>query len=187
MLYEHLGAQPRIHDTAVVAPTAVISGDVEIGPHCQVLHGAAQGHGDDGGPVPMHYYVEQAPSTLTTTVNDFARWMIAGMQGSAGAHPLGQAELAQMHAPAELSAVRAPGEAVYGLGHFIERLGDGSLAVGHDGRNQAGFRAKFLMRPGSGDGIVFFSNSRTGLALDRIVCLWGADAAKVDPAVACKQ
>lgn len=153
----------------------------------KVLFGAAQGHGDDGGPVPMHYYVEQAPSTLTTTVNDFARWMIAGMQGSAGAHPLSQAELAQMHAPAELSAARAPGEAVYGLGHFIERLGDGSLAVGHDGRNQAGFRAKFLMRPGSGDGIVFFSNSRTGLALDRIVCLWGADAAKADPAVACKQ
>ncbi|PJI51356.1 hypothetical protein CTI14_62035 [Methylobacterium radiotolerans] len=25
MLYEHLGARPRIHDTAVVAPTAVIS------------------------------------------------------------------------------------------------------------------------------------------------------------------
>ncbi|MGL3149628.1 gamma carbonic anhydrase family protein [Microbacterium sp. A82] len=40
MLYEHLGARPRIHDTAVIAPTAVISGDVEIGPGCQVLHGA---------------------------------------------------------------------------------------------------------------------------------------------------
>jgi len=38
--FEHLGAQPRIHPTAVVAPTAVISGDVEIGPGCQVLHGA---------------------------------------------------------------------------------------------------------------------------------------------------
>lgn len=40
MQFEHLGAQPRIHPTAVVAPTAVISGDVEIGPDCQVLHGA---------------------------------------------------------------------------------------------------------------------------------------------------
>ncbi|MGO4487928.1 gamma carbonic anhydrase family protein [Microbacterium sp. 2RAF4] len=40
MLYEHLGARPRIHDTAVIAPTAVVSGDVEIGPGCQVLHGA---------------------------------------------------------------------------------------------------------------------------------------------------
>lgn len=40
MLFEHLGAKPRIHPTAVVAPTAVVSGDVEIGQDCQVLHGA---------------------------------------------------------------------------------------------------------------------------------------------------
>lgn len=40
MRFEHLGAQPRIHPGAVVAPTAVISGDVEIGADCQVLHGA---------------------------------------------------------------------------------------------------------------------------------------------------
>jgi len=38
--FEHLGAQPRIHPEAVVAPTAVVSGDVRIGPGCQVLHGA---------------------------------------------------------------------------------------------------------------------------------------------------
>ncbi|GAA1850698.1 gamma carbonic anhydrase family protein [Microbacterium koreense] len=40
MLFEHLGVSPRIHPDAVVAPTAVISGDVEIGPDCHVLHGA---------------------------------------------------------------------------------------------------------------------------------------------------
>ena len=40
MLFEHLGASPRIHPEAVVAPTAVISGDVTIGPGCQILHGA---------------------------------------------------------------------------------------------------------------------------------------------------
>lgn len=152
-----------------------------------VLAGAAQGHGDDGSPVPMRYYVEQAPSTLSTTVNDFARWMIAGMDRSASPHPLSPAQLAQLYAPAELSAPRASGEAVYGLGHFIERLPDGSVAVGHDGRNQAGFRAKFLMRPAQADGIVFFSNSRSGLALDRIVCLWGADAAQADPEATCKK
>ncbi|AGC44049.1 beta-lactamase [Myxococcus stipitatus DSM 14675] len=153
----------------------------------EVLTGAAQGHGDDGKPVPMRYYVEQAPSTLSTSLHDFARWMIASMANTAGAHPLTPAQLAQLYTPAELSTPRAPGEAVYGLGHFIERLGDGSTAVGHDGRNQAGFRAKFLMRPQSGDGIVFFSNARTGLALDHIVCLWGADVAKVDAATACKK
>lgn len=40
MQFEHLGATPRIHPEAVVAPTAVVSGDVTIGAGCQVLHGA---------------------------------------------------------------------------------------------------------------------------------------------------
>jgi carbonic anhydrase/acetyltransferase-like protein (isoleucine patch superfamily) len=40
MLYEHQGLSPRLHPTAVVAPSAVISGDVELGEHVQVLHGA---------------------------------------------------------------------------------------------------------------------------------------------------
>ncbi len=40
MRFAHLGSEPRIHPDAVVAPTAVVSGDVTIGPGCQVLHGA---------------------------------------------------------------------------------------------------------------------------------------------------
>ncbi|MBW1640771.1 gamma carbonic anhydrase family protein [Microbacterium resistens] len=55
MIYEHLGARPRIHDTAVVAPTAVVSGDVEIGPHCQVLHGAVITA--EGGPIRLGEHV----------------------------------------------------------------------------------------------------------------------------------
>ena len=55
MLYEHLGARPRIHDTAVIAPTAVLSGDVEIGPHCQVLHGAVITA--EGGPITLGEHV----------------------------------------------------------------------------------------------------------------------------------
>ena len=40
MRFEHLGARPRVHPDAVVAATAVISGDVEIGAGCQILHGS---------------------------------------------------------------------------------------------------------------------------------------------------
>lgn len=40
MLFAHLGSEPRIHPDAVVAPTAVISGDVTVAAGCQVLHGA---------------------------------------------------------------------------------------------------------------------------------------------------
>src|SRR5690349_16247750 len=49
MLFEHLGHSPRVDPTAVVAPTAVISGDVMIGPGCQVLHGAVISV--EGGPI----------------------------------------------------------------------------------------------------------------------------------------
>ena len=55
MLFEHLGARPRIHPDAVVAPTAVISGDVTIGAGCQILHGAVLTA--EGGPVTLGEYV----------------------------------------------------------------------------------------------------------------------------------
>lgn len=51
MQFEHLGAAPRIHPGAVVAPTAVISGDVTIADGCQVLHGAVIT--SEGGPVTL--------------------------------------------------------------------------------------------------------------------------------------
>lgn len=51
MRFEHLGAGPRIHPTAVIAPTAVISGDVTIGADSQVLHGAVITA--EGGPITL--------------------------------------------------------------------------------------------------------------------------------------
>lgn len=51
MRFEHLGAQPRIHPDAVVAATAVISGDVQIGADCQILHGAVVTA--EGGPLTL--------------------------------------------------------------------------------------------------------------------------------------
>src|SRR5918994_7710936 len=47
--FEHLGARPRIHRDAVVAQTAVVSGDVTIGADCQLLHGAVVT--SEGGPI----------------------------------------------------------------------------------------------------------------------------------------
>ena len=40
MLVEHRGARPRIDPTAYVAPTAVLCGDVRIGPRARVLFSA---------------------------------------------------------------------------------------------------------------------------------------------------
>jgi carbonic anhydrase/acetyltransferase-like protein (isoleucine patch superfamily) len=49
MLIEHAGRQPRVHTDAYVAPTAVLSGDVTVGPHARILFGAVLS--DDGGSV----------------------------------------------------------------------------------------------------------------------------------------
>lgn len=49
MLLEHRGETPRIHETAYVAPTATVCGDVSIGEGACVLFGAVITA--DGGPV----------------------------------------------------------------------------------------------------------------------------------------
>ena len=49
MLIEHQGQRPRIHESAYVAPTATICGDVTIGEESRVLFGAVITA--DGGPV----------------------------------------------------------------------------------------------------------------------------------------
>ncbi|MFI5954293.1 gamma carbonic anhydrase family protein [Cryptosporangium sp. NPDC051539] len=55
MIVAHGGVQPTIHPTAYVAPTALVSGDVEVGPHCRVLFGAVLTA--DGGPVRLGEHV----------------------------------------------------------------------------------------------------------------------------------
>ena len=40
MLYEHRGQRPEVHPSATVADSAVLSGDVTVGPECRILHGA---------------------------------------------------------------------------------------------------------------------------------------------------
>ena len=49
MLLEHRGLRPRIDATATVAPTAVVCGDVTIGPHCRIAFGAVLVA--EGGPI----------------------------------------------------------------------------------------------------------------------------------------
>jgi CubicO group peptidase (beta-lactamase class C family) len=168
----------RVAEKKVFSPLAMSRSSLSLTDN--VVSQSAQGHGDRGEAIPMRYYLENAASALTTTVKDFAKFMIAGMQSDpADAATTSHAtarfsatvrQAMQMPVPVTLGVLR--GYLGYGLGLYIRRLPDGSIAVEHDGRNQAGFRAMFAYRPAERDGIVFLSNSRTGLALDRIVCLW---------------
>jgi carbonic anhydrase/acetyltransferase-like protein (isoleucine patch superfamily) len=49
VLIEHDGQRPEIAQNAYVAPTAVVSGEVTVGPECRILFGAVLTA--DGGPV----------------------------------------------------------------------------------------------------------------------------------------
>jgi carbonic anhydrase/acetyltransferase-like protein (isoleucine patch superfamily) len=49
VLIEHEGRAPQVDPSAWVAPTAVLSGDVRVGPDCRILFGAVLS--DEGGPV----------------------------------------------------------------------------------------------------------------------------------------
>ncbi|MFQ5948836.1 MAG: gamma carbonic anhydrase family protein [Acidimicrobiia bacterium] len=49
MLIEHRARRPRVHETAYVAPTATLCGEVSIGEHSRVLFGAVLTA--EGGPV----------------------------------------------------------------------------------------------------------------------------------------
>jgi len=51
VLVEHRGAAPQVHPAAYIAPTAVLCGDVHVGPHCRVLFGAVLSA--EGGPVEL--------------------------------------------------------------------------------------------------------------------------------------
>ena len=48
MLIEHAGKRPSIADSAFVAPTAVVCGDVRIGANSRVLFGAVIVHTNKG-------------------------------------------------------------------------------------------------------------------------------------------
>jgi carbonic anhydrase/acetyltransferase-like protein (isoleucine patch superfamily) len=41
MLISHLGKAPHIDPLAWVAPSATVCGDVTVGPHCRIMHGAS--------------------------------------------------------------------------------------------------------------------------------------------------
>jgi carbonic anhydrase/acetyltransferase-like protein (isoleucine patch superfamily) len=54
-LLEHLGKRPRAHETAYVAPTATLCGDVTVGPESRILFGAVLVA--EGGPVTLGAHV----------------------------------------------------------------------------------------------------------------------------------
>lgn len=130
---------------------------------------AASAHDDSGKPVAggWHVYPESAAAGLWTTPSDLARVLIEVQRAEAGQ----SARLLSRDIAATM-LTRGLGE--YGLGFFVENLGDRS-SFGHSG-GSAGFRAQLYGYTRSGQGVVVMTNSDNGAALiDEILCSIAAE------------
>ena len=119
------------------------------------------GYDLEGNSIPVYIYPEKGSGGLFATVEDIARFMIAGMpEYSLNQHVLSPQSIAQLHTPAitDLGVYSLVFDS-YGLGHYIETLSDDNVAVSHGGQG-TGWMTHFHAVPETGDGIVILSNSQ---------------------------
>ncbi len=115
-----------------------------------------------GNPVSPYEYPARASGGLFATVEDVARFAMAGMRRPwVTAHKvLDETAIQKIYTP----GVDIPGmfgivSDSYGFGHFIETLPDGRKAVWHGGQGH-GWMSHFHSVPESGDGIIILTNSQ---------------------------
>jgi len=123
----------------------------------------ARGYDERGAPVPALRYVGAAAAGLTTTAEDFARFLRevhhAWTGGSAVLDAATLRAVVDRPVPVVLEGVEG---AFYGLGHGVHRRADGRVVLYHTG-GDPGFRAWFLVDPAEGDGIFVAVNSDAGV------------------------
>lgn len=129
-----------------------------------------------GEPVPVYLYPEKASGGLFASVEDIARFVIAGQAGSDQRAPtaaLEQSTLEQMYTPhADIGGLFGLTAEACGLGHFIEQTSDGRRAIWHGGQGH-GWMTDFHSIPDDGDGIVIMANSqRSWPMIGQILADW---------------
>lgn len=119
---------------------------------------AASGHRDDGNAVPgqWHIYPESAAAGLWTTPSDLARLVVEIEQAQPGRN-------GKVVSGAMTATMLTRGLGEYGLGMFVEPLGQGT-SFGHSGGTD-GFRARLQGYTHTGQGVVVMTNSDNGAAL----------------------
>lgn len=130
---------------------------------------AALGYDADGKAAPggWRVYPESAAAGLWSTPSDLAK-VILEVQQTIG----GESSKVLSHNMASLMLTRGLGE--YGLGFFVEDLGD-RTSFSHSGGTQ-GYRAQLYGYTGSGQGVVIMTNSQNSNALiDEILCSIAAE------------
>jgi CubicO group peptidase (beta-lactamase class C family) len=116
-----------------------------------------------GRPVSPFLYPNRASGGLFATLGDVGRFVAAGMLAAdAGTDPpvLSRANIRELYTPQiSLAGVYGAASDAYGLGHFIETLPGGEVAVWHGGQG-LGWMTHFHSLPEQGDGIVMLTNSQ---------------------------
>ena len=110
-------------------------------------------------------FTAQAAASLQTSLEDFIRFAQASMSSA-------RPEFATtVLPPATVNAMQEPvaPSSDYGLGYGVDRAG---RLVGHGGAN-AGWQARFLVLPESGDGLIVMTNASLGFEVhNQIFCAW---------------
>jgi len=128
-----------------------------------------------GGKEDIFRFSGLAGSALYTSARDLSRWMLASVQANQSLREgiISEDALAHMHGPVVETGFRNAELNEMGLGHFIGRSADGiDYAVSHSGDN-AGWAARVLFSPRTGDGFLVLTNSDNGGKLIKALsCLW---------------
>jgi hypothetical protein len=116
-----------------------------------------------GNAVPVFLYPNRASGGLFATLGDVGRFVMAGMlatDASANRPVLGAGSIADLYTPQiPIGGLFRFVAQDYGLGHFIETLPTGEIAVWHGGQGH-GWMTHFHSVPERGDGIVILTNSQ---------------------------
>jgi len=119
---------------------------------------AALGHGPFGDPRKRtRPRVARAPSSLQTTVSDYARFLVAIQKGT-GLRP--ETSLAMQTPAVDV----APGVS-WGLGWAIEKDSADTALAHHGDNSNSGFTAFTLLNVQRQCGLVYFANSTNGLSI----------------------
>jgi CubicO group peptidase (beta-lactamase class C family) len=169
---EHLSGLPldQLARRSLFEPLGLRHSDFGWTPH--IGERQATGHGDDGQPRPLSRYRHpNAAYTLYTSVDDYARLLVAVMQAERGASPLLSAaaarQMLQRHVTVDArEPVERPGAAqgqasFWGLGWALNSTAQGDIAH-HSGANSTGFRSLAQFSPSRGSGLVILTNGAQG-------------------------
>jgi CubicO group peptidase (beta-lactamase class C family) len=120
------------------------------------------GYDLSGNPKPVYVYPEKASGGLFASVEDIAKFVAAGMTGKyTKKHGVLKDDTIDLLYQPEvnLSGFYALAFNAYGLGHLIEYLPGGTLAVSHGGQG-SGVMSHYHSIPEEGSGIVILTNSQ---------------------------